>query len=124
MPDNEMMSLEKALFILRYGSAEGEHKYFEAIAVIENKLKSQEVQIEALREQFALPITEEDEDWYSEPPLKTPDEIRADAVKEVAEALRGKGTLYVVGNPSEPKRVVWFEKEEFERILNELTGVS
>ena len=36
MADKEMMSLEKALFVLRHGSSEGEHKYFEAIDVKTN----------------------------------------------------------------------------------------
>ena len=53
------MTLEKAFFILRHGSAEGEHKYFEAISVIEkayNRLKAENkncgVKIQNQREQL------------------------------------------------------------------------
>lgn len=41
---DKSMKLEQAMFILRHGSAEGEHKYFEAISVIEkayNRLKAE-----------------------------------------------------------------------------------
>ena len=82
------------------------------------------MQIKLLREQFAIPITEEDEDWYTMPSLKTSDEIRADAVKEVAEALRDRGKVYVVGHPGEPKCIVGFEEGEIDRTLDELTEVS
>ena len=42
MTDNE---ITKALFILRHGSAEGEHKYFEAIEIIENEFNLQKAEI-------------------------------------------------------------------------------
>ena len=49
MTDNEIMTLDKALFILRHGSAEGEHKYFEAIEIIENEINRQKAEIERLQ---------------------------------------------------------------------------
>lgn len=45
MTDNEIMTFEKAMFILRHGSAEGEHKYFEAIKVIEEEVNRQKAKI-------------------------------------------------------------------------------
>lgn len=45
MADKEIMTLEKALFILQHGSAEGEHKYFEAIIIIENEINRQKAQL-------------------------------------------------------------------------------
>ncbi len=56
---DKSMKLEQAMFILRHGSAEGEHKYFEAISVIEkayNRLKAENkncgVKIQFQREQL------------------------------------------------------------------------
>lgn len=58
---DKSMKLEQAMFILRHGSAEGEHKYFEAISVIEkvyNRLKSENkncgVKIQNQREQLKV----------------------------------------------------------------------
>lgn len=51
MTDNESISLEKAMFILRHGSAEGEHKYFEAIDIIEKEINRQKAEIERLKEE-------------------------------------------------------------------------
>lgn len=56
---DKSMKLEQAMFILRHGSAEGEHKYFEAISIIEkayNRLKAENkncgVKIQNQREQL------------------------------------------------------------------------
>lgn len=49
MTDNEIMTLDKALFILRHGSAEGKRKYFEAIKIIENEVNRQKAEIERLK---------------------------------------------------------------------------
>lgn len=56
---DKSMKLEQAMFILRHGSAEGEHKYFEAISAIEkayNRLKAENkncgVKIQNQREQL------------------------------------------------------------------------
>ena len=56
---DKSMKLEQAMFILRHGSAEGEHKYFEVISVIEkayNRLKAENkncgVKIQNQREQL------------------------------------------------------------------------
>ena len=48
MTDNEIMSLEKAMFILRHGSAESIYKYFEAINIIEKEINRQKAEIERL----------------------------------------------------------------------------
>ena len=46
MTDNKIMTIEKAMFILRHGSSEGEHKYFEAVDVIEKEYNRQQAEIE------------------------------------------------------------------------------
>lgn len=43
------MTLEQALFILRHGSAEGNHKYLEAVKVIEDEYNRQKETIEQLQ---------------------------------------------------------------------------
>ena len=43
------MSLNQAMFILRHGSAEGEHKYFKAIDRIEKEINRQKAEIERLK---------------------------------------------------------------------------
>lgn len=43
------MTIEKAMFILRHGSAEGEHKYFEAVDVIEKEYNRQRAEVERLQ---------------------------------------------------------------------------
>lgn len=47
MTDNE---INKALFILRHGSAEGEHKYLEAIEIIKSAYNRQQALIDGFRE--------------------------------------------------------------------------
>ena len=59
MVDNEFMSLEKAMFILRHGSAEGEHKYFEAIDVIEKEINRQKVEIKNLKSDYIKTLTKQ-----------------------------------------------------------------
>ena len=49
MADNKIMTIEKAMFILRHGSAEGEHKYFEAVDLIEKEYNRQQAEIENLK---------------------------------------------------------------------------
>lgn len=49
MRDNEIMTIEKAMFILRHGSAEGEHKYFEAVDVIEAEIEKLNVELVGMR---------------------------------------------------------------------------
>ena len=47
MTDNE---INKALFILRHGSAEGEHKYLEAIEIIKSAYNRQKAEVEGYKE--------------------------------------------------------------------------
>lgn len=49
MTDNKIMTIEKAMFILRHGSSEGEHKYFEAVDVIEKEYNRQQAEIKRLQ---------------------------------------------------------------------------
>lgn len=42
------MTYEEAMFILRHGSCEGEHKYLEAVSVIEEEVNRQKAEIERL----------------------------------------------------------------------------
>ena len=51
-----------------------------------NLIKRQQAEIERLAKGCGI-ITEEDENWYP-PPLKTLEEIKAEAIKEFAERLR------------------------------------
>jgi hypothetical protein len=50
--------------------------------------KVHKAEIERLKGQFVMPITEEDENWYTTPELKTPEEVKAEAYKEFAERLK------------------------------------
>ena len=74
MTDNEIMSIEKAMFILRHGSAEGEHKYFEAIEIIEKEYHRQKAEIEKLEEELKSSVA-----FY-----------KTAAIKEFAERLTSK----------------------------------
>ena len=73
------MTLEKAFFILRHGSAEGEHKYFEAISVIENEYNRQKAEIERLTA---------DNEYLQDKVFKVAHEVKAEAIKEFAERLK------------------------------------
>ena len=69
------MTLKQAFFILRHGSAEGNHKYLEAVKVIEGEYNRQKAEIEDLeieKEHLVVFLAE----------------ARADAVKEFAERLK------------------------------------
>ncbi len=82
------MTLEKAFFILRHGSAEGEHKYFEAISVIENESNRQKAEIERL-----TAMVEAAEDYFNPLPFKNAfdkkiETAKAEAIKEFAERLK------------------------------------
>lgn len=78
MTYNEMFSVEKAMFILRHGSAEGEHKYFEAIQVIEIEYNRQKAEIEKLEKELKNSVA-----FY-----------KTAAIKEFAERLKEK-TFYI-----------------------------
>ena len=47
------MTYEEAMFILRHGSCEGEHKYLEAVLVIEEEVNRQKAEIERLNEKYS-----------------------------------------------------------------------
>lgn len=75
------MTLKQAFFILRHGSAEGNHKYLEAVKVIEDEYNRQKAEIERLTinmNAFGLGMKREKE---------RADNARAEAVKEFAERL-------------------------------------
>lgn len=82
MTDNEIMTLDKALFILRHGSAEGEHKYFEAIEIIESEINRQKAEIERLKLECGLAKF----DKYKAEFEEFRAEIKAGAIKEFAES--------------------------------------
>ena len=48
MTDNEIMTFEQAMFILRHGSCESDHKYLEAVLVIQEKIQFQKAEIHRL----------------------------------------------------------------------------
>ena len=52
------MTLKQAFFILRHGSAEGNHKYLEAVKVIEEEYKHQAEEL-ALAKKALIVLTEE-----------------------------------------------------------------
>lgn len=52
------MTLKQAFFILRHGSAEGNHKYLEAVKVIEEEYKHQAEEL-ALAKKALIALTEE-----------------------------------------------------------------
>ena len=85
MTDNEVMTLKKALFILRHGSAEGEHKYFEAIEIIENEITHQKAEIERYEKSFAEVLKSIKEVQILV--VKDIAKAKADAVKEFAERV-------------------------------------
>lgn len=57
-------------------------KWLEELKESRETISSQKAEIKRLREQLAIPTAEEDEDWYSLPPLKTPEEIKSEAIDE------------------------------------------
>ena len=61
-----------------------------SIGDILDLIKRQKAEIERLRELLSIPIAEEDEDWFSSPPLKTPEQIKSEAIKEFAERLKAE----------------------------------
>ena len=82
MTDKDIMSIEKAMFILRHGSAEGEHKYFESVDVIEKEYNRQQAEIERLQTE---------RDFYKAPSsllAKGIEKIKSEAVKEFANLIK------------------------------------
>lgn len=76
------MTLKQAFFILRHGSAEGNHKYLEAVKVIEDEFNRQKAEIEKLTinmNAFGLAMKREKE---------RADSARTEAVKEFADRLK------------------------------------
>lgn len=81
MNDNEIMTLEKAMFILRHGSAEGLHKYLEAIDIIEKEINRQKATIEGLQRRIV---------FWKEDLNYNPKKERSEAIKEFAERLKNE----------------------------------
>jgi predicted transcriptional regulator len=90
MLEGGRMTLKQAFFILRHGSAEGIHKYLEAITVIEDEYNRQKEEIEELREIVFMDRSEA---------IK---QLKAEAVKELAEMLKATA----IG------RVAWDDDDE------------
>lgn len=103
------MTLKQAFFILRHGSAEGNHKYLEAVKVIEDEYNRQKEELD-LAKKAIIALTEERMKLQREIDnecdhcgcvlIDQRDNARADAVKEFAERLKEKsrypmGTIYV-----------------------------
>ena len=111
MRDKEIMTLEKALFILRHGSAEGEHKYFEAITIIENEINRQKAEIERLeKDSKRLKKVE----MQLDDAMKMYDTIKAEAIKEFAERLKEKNRGKTSGC------VGWIDFDDIDNLLKEL----
>ena len=101
MKDKEIMTLEKALFILRHGSAEGEHKYFEAITIIENEINRQKSEIERLKYNLKAVLDERAD--------------HSEAIKEFADRLKENSIATFSWNG-----VVMVE--EIDNLLKEMVG--
>jgi phosphoribosylaminoimidazole carboxylase (NCAIR synthetase) len=82
MTDNEIM---RALELFKSGKDEN-FAFVSGNAL--DLINRQKAEIERLAKGCGI-ITEEDENWYPSP-LKTPEEIKAEAVKEFAERLKEK----------------------------------
>lgn len=97
MTDAEIMSLEKAMFILRHGSAEGEHKYFEAINVIEKEHNRQKAEIEKWKAECGNQSTLWSQHYESifETAKET---IKSEAIKEFAEKVYDEITEAIINN--------------------------
>ena len=89
LTDNEIMSLKKAMFILRHGSAEGEHKYFEAIDVIEKEINRQKAEIEELNLKCSHIAYCHDKLKHAELPQEI-EFAKAEAIKEFAETYKNQ----------------------------------
>lgn len=57
------MTLEQAFFILRHGSAEGNHKYLEAVKVIEDEYNRQKVELKVLKDREKMPIPYDEDEF-------------------------------------------------------------
>jgi hypothetical protein len=90
------MTLKQAFFILRHGSAEGNHKYLEAVKVIEDEFNLQREEVERLadRSHKCIYLSDDETTEYCVdgpcPKFKTEAQIRAEAVKEFAERVKEK----------------------------------
>ena len=93
------MTLKQAFFILRHGSAEGNHKYLEAVKIIEVAYNRQVQELD-LAKQALTALTEERMRLQREIDnecdhcgcvlIDQRDNARADAVKEFAERVKEK----------------------------------
>lgn len=121
MTDNEIMSLEKAMFILRHGSAEGEHKYFEAIDVIEKEYNRLKAEIERWRTECGNQSTL----WskHYESIFETAKEtIKAEAIKEFEERLKER--KYQSSDWSHGEHTFVVEDDDIDDLVKEMVGES
>ena len=112
--ESPCMQLERAFFILRHGSAEGIHKYFEAILVIENEFNRQKAEIEGLKD-FNENLQTANTSLSNEIL-----DIKSEAVKEFAEELRSKARKYTEYDEGGWGRDVYaVEVAEIDKVLKE-----
>ena len=108
MKDKEIMTLEKALFILRHGSAEGEHKYFEAITIIENEINRQNAEIKKLRYNLEAVLDERAD--------------HSEAIKEFAEKSEKAILPQLCVSTLEKKEAYYFCLDVINNLLKEMVG--
>ena len=78
-----------------------------------------QAEVDGLREHLSIPNGEEDEDWYTMPQLKTPEEIKAEAIKEFAERLKSK--MIITHKSKEGYCVYEFDDELIDNLVKEMT---
>ena len=93
------MTIKQAFFILRHGSAEGNHKYLEAVKVIEDEFNRQKAEIERLKEE-------------KDNLIRTYAECQAEAVKEFAERLKEGLSYETTDNTNNPCVTVLYDADE------------
>ena len=93
------------------------------IRLADKTIKKQSAEIERLAKGCGI-ITEEDENWYPSP-LKTPEEIKAEAVKEFAERLKKVSSSCVAVNGDVEiygTKTYTFKAVDLDKLVIEMVG--
>ncbi|MBO5408919.1 MAG: hypothetical protein J6A61_05955 [Clostridia bacterium] len=125
MTDNDIMTFEKAMFILRHGSCEGERKYLEAVLVIEEEVNRQKAEIERLKEENKKQklVLENINDTIHPLPFVTDFDVamsqaKSEAIKEFTSRIEGVLSLH----PAQAKYYYEIKKEYIKENQNETNG--
>lgn len=74
-----------------------------------------QAEVDGLGEHLSIPNGEEDEDWYTMPQLKTPEETKAEAIKEFVERLKEKSEHF------ELEKENFVSEEDIDNLVKEMT---